>query len=488
MASRQAQQLQQVFASRVSGLRSLKEDDDLPWLALTNANKLALARQDNRVRLESMLKALPRPNTAPVREEFRFGKAIGSTVEAVRSARLERRESCQRARLAKIAQRQTRRQALERSRTALEWCACACFAAKLAPALSAARARRRRLDALRASQIVIARWYKRLVIWDRLRITVALARITSLGFGVKRYMQRRRRAARRLRVFFSETRRIHQIMVARRLVCRSVRVLQRATRDYRACTRARVKVLAMLWDDAARDAVAELRLARAKNHIDTPPVVMEEPVVSPARFDWQYRRRELQDNAQHKLKQKQLEDFQALAQRTWRRIDVRIDRLRSQLRIINRGGQRASWIVPLQVRDAVLRDLLERLRTGHQGRWVGEAARVRYREASKTFSTTEVRRILRLKFPREPAGPLPPFDRRLKEWPVVPFYLPFVELGTSDLDAPRHRLDDLIALVYRAALDEIEATTVRALSHDGTTDYQSPSSDRRRPRKRRMSV
>lgn len=452
------------------------------------------------------------PKKQPNQKDFSFGKphkaddfVFGriTPLQTARHKRWERMEMERQAKLQKIALKATRRNELVRCRCLLEHIACARFGKILYNSLMKRHKAKERAVKFGAAQTRIARWYRSMVLMERFKVTVALAHIQSLAFGVKMHLRRRRIAIRRIRTFFAETKRIHQVIFAKKKFCGAVRVLQRAARDYKMCTAARMKCLYMIWDIAAAEYVretnagsndmsdqeesmlllnvpsntdlsangADIATTTNESTVTTKKPAGNLPIATPSnrtdtrarRLEWQRRRQDLQMVARGKLLRKQLQDFEETCNRAWHRIDGRIEKVRMKLvksKVVPGFSSKTRYfcpriaLVPIEMRNSLMIDLLVRIRRSHQERWSGEANRIRYREASKKFSTIEARNILSLRNPRTPPLPVPPPDRRVKEWPVLAFFIPFERCHVSD----GKRLQDLVALVYRGAVDEVEST------------------------------
>lgn len=521
-------QRDQVLFSRLGSL-----DDER-----VSSNRVANARVDNRTRLERAIKALPSSSKSHFSEtlekanllrdalsrgggarrvvqqppsktaDFCFGKySPGETW----TERQERQEQERNKKREKMAAKATKRAELLRCRCFLGHCAAINFAHTLCEALKQSREEKSETARYAEAQKRIARFYKSKALTEKFKVAVALAHIQSLAFGVKMHIRRRKTAIRRIRTFFFETKRLHQVMVAKKKICGSVRLLQRATRDYRACTAARLKCIGMLWDIVAAESAASIRRAELdraaaeaaadenKLDLDTAdaknsPLFLRRKYENDAdaqqmmavvarrqshgsitkakvrQLEWRAKRKDLEIIARDKLRRKQLRDFEASCNRAWQRIDSRIDKVRTKLVAskvvppqskykVEGPSAAPTKFVPLEMRTSLILELLVRIRRGHQNRWAEEALRVRFREASKTYSTVEAKNILQMKYPSVPPVPVRAPDRRLKEWPVLPFFLPKVDLipiGNTPPLPERLRLKDVVSVVYVGALEEID--------------------------------
>lgn len=414
------------------------------------------------------------------KKDFQF---FGKSPARARQEELFERKQQQK--VDRIAMKEMRRLDLMRCRLMLPWMAAGRFLEVLMTRLErvrrAKRIVRRNIDA----QIRIATWYKTLVVRRRFTVIAALAHMGSLAFGVKMHLRRRRTAINRIRTFLRETERNHHIFVARRRICNAVRTLQRAGRNFYVCTTARLQCLQIFWDHAASAHAenAEIAFLRAQQKdnatllrkkfmstttttkdqdddheqddddaaVDRAPSRTSGRSYAVRQLELEQRREQYRWLAQRKLKRRKEKEFERLIEQKWASIDTRLDGLQERalaqetiqaVLAKQKQSQLKIPVVPVDMKDALLWDLLGRIRLRHQTTWVTDQ-RTRFRdEKPKVFSIAEARDILHVD--DHAAGPKSEGTAPVTHhWPHLAFFLQ-TDVGGDPTGPPGRHLPPLV--------------------------------------------
>lgn len=385
-----------------------------------------------------------RPSTATMRARpstatLRRGTAAGGGAEAARQRRetLHReRDDAVRAAVAKkaaacgaegnvVEYRKVKRARQER------WLAVSALAASgnNLKRIAAVVMKRRETDAgwrvqNRAAHVLGRNWrsqrIRRHVYWSA-RLVMAVRQNLRLLLQLR--IGRKRRAARRMRWFFGQTKLLRLLRYASRKLHGAARVLQRGTRDRQAATKVRLAVLRLLWlrveDDLDAAKTRKLKresLRASRGSWDGHP----EYIVGIKSYHEALkclRNEEPWDRLQTKL-EKNREKLVLL------RIMDHADFGRTQDNLLDSadGAERAPYS---PIREQGIRRLLNELRAEHAVRYSTSRDRKNYAQQTKTFSRASAARVLALYRGPRARVPVPvPVDRKLLMWPVMNFYRP----------------------------------------------------------------
>ena len=260
---------------------------------------------------------------------------------------------------------------------------------------------------------------RRHVYWSA-RLAVAVKQNLRLLLAIR--IDRKRRAARRLRWFFAQTHLLRLLKYGSGKLHGAAKVLQRGTRSRQAATRARLSVLRLLW-------------LRVEDELDAAKTAkLKRESLRASRGSWDGHPEYIIGMKAYKPALKCLRN-----EEPWEKVQKKLDRNRKKLvrlRVVDHadfgrtqdklldsveGAENAPYDPR---REAGILRLLNELRGEHSVRYANSKDR-QAAQQTRTFSRASAAHILALD--RGPRAKVPqpvPVDPRLLMWPVMNFYRP----------------------------------------------------------------
>ena len=260
---------------------------------------------------------------------------------------------------------------------------------------------------------------RRHVYWSA-RLAVAVKQNLRLLLAIR--IDRKRRAARRLRWFFAQTHLLRLLKYGSNKLHSAAKVLQRGTRSRQAATRARLSVLRLLW-------------LRVEDELDAAKTAkLKRESLRASRGSWDGHPEYIIGMKAYKPALKCLRN-----EEPWEKVQKKLDRNRKKLvrlRVVDHadfgrtqdklldsveGAENAPYDPR---REAGILRLLNELRGEHSVRYANSKDR-QAAQQTRTFSRASAAHILALD--RGPRAKVPrpvPIDPRLLMWPVMNFYRP----------------------------------------------------------------
>ena len=260
---------------------------------------------------------------------------------------------------------------------------------------------------------------RRHVYWSA-RLAVAVKQNLRLLLAIR--IDRKRRAARRLRWFFAQTALLRLLKYGSNKLHGAAKVLQRGTRSRQAATKARLSVLRLLW-------------LRVEDELDAAKTAkLKRESLRASQGSWDGHPEYIIGMKQYKPALKCLRN-----EEPWEKVQKKLDRNRKKLvrlRVVDHadfgrtqdklldsveGAENAPYDPR---REAGILRLLNELRGEHSVRYANSKDR-QAAQQTRTFSRASAAHILALD--RGPRAKVPqpvPVDPRLLMWPVMNFYRP----------------------------------------------------------------